>query len=202
VAGIEAGAEFVMLQLLHAAATLKMLPRSGWLFAGVAQPESVADHSWATALLALTLVTAVNNDLASYGLSEPLDAGRVAQIAVVHDLAESIVTDLPRRATQLLGKDVKHQAEAQALMHLTHDLPASDFMTLWREYSELATPEGRLVHDADKLEMIHQALAYERAGNQNLGEFWQEYHWHYRASEEMYAALVDARRSGGLRVTA
>jgi putative hydrolase of HD superfamily len=191
-----------MLQLLHAAATLKMLPRSGWLLAGVAQPESVADHSWATALLALTLVAAVNNDLASYGLSEPLDTGRVVQIAVVHDLAESIVTDLPQRATQLLGKDLKHQVEAQALTHLTHDLPASDFMALWREYSELATPEGRLVHDADKLEMIHQALAYERAGNQNLGEFWQEYHWYYRVSEEIYAALVNARRSVGPKVTA
>jgi putative hydrolases of HD superfamily len=191
-----------MLQMLHAAATLKMLPRSGWLLAGVAQPESVADHSLATALLALTLVALVNDDLASNGLSEPLDAGRVAQIAVVHDLAESVVTDLPRRVTQLLGKDVKHQAEAQALTQLTRDLPACDFMALWREYSESATPEGRLVHDADKLEMIHQALAYERAGNQNLGEFWQEYHWYYRVSEEMYAALVNARRAGGPKVTA
>jgi putative hydrolase of HD superfamily len=186
-----------MLPMLRAVTSLKMLPRSGWLLAGVAQPESVADHSWATAVLALTLATTVNTELSAHGLSEPLDVGRVAQIALVHDLAESLVTDLPRRATQLLGKDVKHQAEALALVQLTRDLPNSDFVALWQEYSDLTSPEGRLVHDADKLEMVQQALAYERAGNQNLGEFWQMYQWHYRVSEEMYAALVDARRNGG-----
>jgi putative hydrolase of HD superfamily len=191
-----AGIEEMMLEMLQAATTLKRLPRTGWLFAGVVQPESVADHCWATALLALSLAAWVNRDPAAAGLGAPLDAGRVAQIAVVHDLAESVVTDLPRRATQLLGKDVKHQAEAKALAQLTRELPNADFLALWQEYSELATPEGRLVHDADKLEMVHQALAYEQAGNQNLGEFWQEYHWHYQVSEEMYAALVTARHTG------
>jgi putative hydrolase of HD superfamily len=91
---------------------------------------------------------------------------------------------------------VKHVAEGKALAQLTRDLPALDFLALWQEYSERSTPEGRLVHDADKLEMMHQALAYERAGNQNLGEFWQEYEWHYQVSEEMYAALVTARSAG------
>ena len=181
-------------QILSAATTLKRLPRTGWLFAGVAQPESVADHSWATALLALTLAGWINEEPSAYGLSSPLDMGRVAQIAVVHDLAESVVTDLPRRVTELLGKDVKHRAEATALAQITSGLPASaDFVSLWREYSELATPEGRLVQDADKLEMVHQALAYEQAGNQNLGEFWEQYSWHYSVSEEVYADLVKTR---------
>lgn len=190
-----AGIEAVTRQLLPAAVNLKRLPRTGWLFAGVAQPESVADHSWATALLALALATCINSDLAANGLSKPLDVGLVVQIAVVHDLAESVVTDLPLRATQLLGKDVKHNAEATALEQLTHDLPSSaDFISLWREYSELASPEGRLVRDADKLEMVHQALAYEQAGNQNLGEFWQDPGWQYPVSTEVFAALVAERR--------
>ena len=189
-----------MLPMLQAVASLKMLPRSGWLFAGVAQPESVADHSWATAVLALTLGGEVNRDPVAQGLSAALDMGRVAQIAIVHDLAEAVITDLPRRATQFLGKEVKHRAEEQALVELTQALPNCDFVALWREYSDLSTPEGRLVHDADKLEMVHQALAYERAGNQNLGEFWQVYDWHYRVSEEMYAALVQARGVGGQQV--
>jgi putative hydrolases of HD superfamily len=185
-----------MLAMLQSANALKRLPRSGWLFAGVAQPESVADHCWATTLLAMMLAASVNCDPTAHGLSAPLDIGRVAQIGVVHDLAESVVTDLPRRATELLGKRVKHDAEARALAQLTADLPALDFLILWQEYSERSTPEGRLVYDADKLEMMQQALAYERAGNQNLGEFWQEYEWHYQVSEEMYAALVAARRAG------
>ena len=186
-----------MLPMLQAIASLKMLPRSGWLFAGVAQPESVADHSWATAVLAQLLGGVVNQDPVVQGLSVPLDMGRVAQIAIVHDLAEAVITDLPRRATQLLGKEVKHRAEEWALTELTQSMPTCDFVALWQEYSDHLTPEGRLVHDADKLEMVHQALAYERAGNQNLGEFWQEYHWFYPVSEEMYGLLWDARRIGG-----
>jgi len=191
-----------MLPFLQAASTLKMLPRSGWLFAGVAHPESVADHSWATALVALNLAAIVNQDLAANGLSEPLDIGRTAQIAVVHDLAECLVTDLPRRATLLLGKDAKHQAEEKALLVLAQETPAWDFVSLWREYSDLATPEGRLVSDADKLEMVHQALLYESAGNQNLGEFWQEYRWNFQASEEMFADLNAARKTGERKSTA
>ena len=190
-----------MLHMLEAATTLKRLPRTGWLLAGVAQPESVADHSLCVAVLALSLAAAVNRNPAASGLERALDAGRVAQIAVVHDLAESAVTDLPRRATQLLGKQVKHGAEERALAQLAANLPDAEFVALWREYTDQATPEGRLVHDADKLEMVHQALVYERAGNRNLGEFWQEYHWNYRVCEEMYAALVEARRSGEPGVT-
>jgi putative hydrolase of HD superfamily len=191
-----------MLEVLQTAATLKMLPRTSWLLAGVAQPESVADHSFATALLAMSLAALVNRDPQAHGLTKPLDTGRVAQIAVVHDLAESVVTDLPHRATKVLGKDVKRRAEATVMMELSSEFASSEYLSLWQEYSDLATPEGRLVHDADKLEMIHQALIYERTGNQNLGEFWHAYPWHYQVSEEMYAALVEARRAGEPRVPA
>jgi putative hydrolase of HD superfamily len=188
-----------MMQVLAAATTLKLLPRTGWLFGGVAQPESVADHCFATALLALTMAATVNCNLAANGLDAPLDVGRVVQIALVHDLAESVVTDLPRRATQLLGKGVKHGAERMALVQLTDGMEDSDFVALWQEYAEASSPEGRLVHDADKLEMIHQALCYERAGNQNLGEFWDVDQWHYQVSEEMYTALTQARHAGEQR---
>jgi putative hydrolase of HD superfamily len=94
-----------------------------------------------------------------------------------------------------LGKAVKHQAEAAVMAQMDSAVPEAGFEALWQEYSTLSTPEARLVQDADKLEMVHQALVYERAGNKNLGEFWQEYRWHYQASEELFAALVTARRN-------
>ena len=40
---------------------------------------------------------------------------------------------------------------------------ADSFGALWREYEAHATPAARLVKDADKLEMLLQALEYERA---------------------------------------
>ncbi|MGL4648612.1 MAG: HD domain-containing protein, partial [Caldilineaceae bacterium] len=70
--------------LLDAANDLKRLPRTGWLLAGVRPAESVADHSYATALLALALADSINRDPQAQGLSEVLDVGRVLQIALLH----------------------------------------------------------------------------------------------------------------------
>ena len=189
-----AAAEVGILDLLEAAATLKRLPRTGWLLAGVPAPESVADHNWATALLAMLLAEAVNADPTAAGLDAPLDVARVLQIALVHDLAEAEVTDLPRRTTALLGKHAKHQAEAAAMAKITARLPGGELLTArWEEYSRLSTPEARLVYDADKLEVVHQALTYTRFGQRGLAEFWQGHRWHFAVCERLFTAMVSAQ---------
>ena len=183
-----------MLAILGAATRLKRLPRAGWLLAGVAQAESVADHTTATGLLALALGEWINAEPARHGLASPLDLGRLAQMALVHDLAESAVTDLPRDAVALIGKAVKRQAEEHALVALASEADVlAGWVALWREYSDDATPEAHLAHDADKLEMVHQALAYEATGQRNLDDFWEGHRWHYAVSGEVFAAMTAAR---------
>ncbi len=175
---------------------LKQLPRTGWLFAGVAQPESVAEHSFVMSWLALLLAEQINLAYQEQGLSQPLDVAKVAQIALVHDLAESILTDLPKRSTDLLGKAVKHEAEAFAMRQICRQLPNhAYYLACWQEYVDAATPEGRLVRDADKLEMIHQALCYEQAGQRNLGEFWQAHQWYYPISRNFFEELGRLRHN-------
>jgi putative hydrolase of HD superfamily len=179
---------------------LKCLPRTGWLLNGVKPCESVADHSLGVALLALALAETVNTDWAAEGLQRPLDVGQVVTIAVVHDLAESLLTDLPRRSTQLLGKAAKHAAEAKALAVILQPLHNGDvYARLWEDYNSAATPEAQLVRDADKLEMMHQALVYERAGNRTLHEFWEAGSeagaWRYTASQLLYDELRRERRA-------
>ena len=174
---------------------LKRLPRTGWLLNGVLPCESVADHSLGVALLALALAETVNAEWEAEGLQRSLDVGRVITIAIVHDLAESLLTDLPKRSTQLLGKEAKHAAEAEAMQSILLPLHNGDvYVRLWEEYNSAASPEARLVRDADKLEMMHQALMYERAGNRSLQEFWEAGDWHYAVSRRMYA---DLRRERG-----
>jgi putative hydrolase of HD superfamily len=169
---------------------LKRLPRSGWLLAGVPQVESVAEHSFATALLAYYISAIVNQDPGAQGLAGPLEVGRVLSVALLHDLAESSLTDLPRRTTRLLGDEVKYAAEERALAHIFAGAAAADsYRALWAEYRSAATPEARLVHDADKLEMLFQAFGYEQAGHRNLGEFWEGHRWYYQVSERIYDAL-------------
>jgi putative hydrolases of HD superfamily len=61
------------------------------------------------------------------------------------------------------------------MIELFAGLPQSDdYLALWDEYCAGASPEARLVKALDHLEMLAQALAYERAGSRALGEFWED----------------------------
>lgn len=183
-----------MLPFLNHVNDLKQLPRTGWLLAGVAQPESVAEHTLATTFVALVLAETINADWATAGLAQPLEIARILRIALVHDLAESLLTDLPKRSTQLLTRAVKHAAERQAMQQLWQGLPNCElYQAAWAEYAAESTPEARLVHDADRLEMVQQALRYEQRGQRNLAEFWQGHTWHFAASAALFAELVAAR---------
>lgn len=188
-----------LLPLLTHLQALKLLPRAGWLFAGIAQPESVAEHSFVMSWLALLLAEQVNSAYMTQGLTQPLDIAKIAHIALVHDVAESILTDLPKRSAELLGKSAKYQAEATAMQHLFQEMPnRAYYIGCWQEYADAATPEGRLVRDADKLEMIHQALRYEQNGQRNLAEFWQAHVWHYPASQNLFEELCRLRFNDNL----
>jgi 5'-deoxynucleotidase YfbR-like HD superfamily hydrolase len=58
--------------------------------------------------------------------------------------------------------------------------------------------EGRLVKDADRLERLIQAAAYERAGAADLDEFWEELgpdDFTFPASWQLVQALRSQRRS-------
>ncbi|MEM7127743.1 MAG: HD domain-containing protein [Chloroflexota bacterium] len=184
-----------LVNLLGQANHLKMLPRTGWLFAGVAHPESVADHSYATALLVLCLGEAINQSWAEESLAAPLDLGYAVKIALIHDLAEAKLTDLPKRATDLIGQEVKHQAEEDGMKEILAGLLNEDDMVqLWQEYCHAASPEARLVKDADKLEMIYQASRYERQGFTELSDFFIARQWSYRASERLFRQICLPRQ--------
>lgn len=145
--------------------TLKLLPRTGWLQRGLRNVESIAEHSFGVATLALIVGD----------LHPGLDRGRLLAIALVHDLAEALIGDLPASASRLFGKEAKHGAERRAMLELFGALPqAEHYLELWEEYSGGASPEARLVKALDRLELLAQAIQYERAGARSLDEFWRE----------------------------
>ncbi len=173
-----------LLTLLDRINDLKRLPRTGWLLAGITPAESVADHSFATALLALILAEAINADLPAAQLDVPLNLALVMRIALLHDLAESMLTDLPHRATDLVSPAVKRDAEHAAMSAITRDLPAgSVWVSDWQAYAAGSSPEARLVRDADKLELAHQALRYAQSGRRDLDEFLTARTYNYPQSE-------------------
>lgn len=148
---------------------LKDVERSGWVLRGVENPESVADHSWGTAQLCLLFAphARVERDLPQ------LDPHRAVSMALVHDLAEVRVGDIPRRADADPGSVVaKTRQETAAIMHLTStdglddDTPAALSLhlvnDLWQEYEEGSSAAARFVRDMNLIDMCLQALVYER----------------------------------------
>jgi putative hydrolase of HD superfamily len=130
--------------------------------------ESIADHSFSVAMLALLIGD----------LQPDLDRGRLLTIALLHDIAEVFTGDLPASARRLFGAEAKREAERRAMVELLSGLPqATEYMALWKEYVEGGSREARLVKTLDRIEMLVQTLAYERAGHRALADFWDDLDW-------------------------
>lgn len=175
---------------------LKLMPRTGWLQRGVVGAESVAEHTFGVATLALLVGDQIPD----------IDRGRLLAIALLHDLAEVLVGDLPHTARHFFGKEAKDKAEYQAMLELVADLAnAEEYLTLWQEYTQRASREARLVKQLDRLEMLTQALAYEWAGSRVMDEFWVDIQdgWsdEFALVQEMAADLLRRRLNQPAAIT-
>jgi putative hydrolase of HD superfamily len=141
--------------------SLDRLPRTGWLVAGVAHPESVAAHSLGTALVALALGPRVVPALA---------VDRAVALAVLHDAPEALLTDLPRAAAECLPSGAKAAGERRAAELLL--APLSEHA--WQRFEEFRaqeTREARFVHLCDQLHLGLRWLGYRREGARVPGGF-------------------------------
>jgi putative hydrolase of HD superfamily len=130
---------------IHQVEALKKLLRHSWLSDG--RQESVAEHTWRMAIMALVLHREVE---------EKVDIGKVLKMVLVHDLAEVYAGDY--HAFREVPKN-KHQLEEAGLKKLLKDLPeetAKEIFDLWQEFEERKTAEARFAVALDKLEVLIQ----------------------------------------------
>ncbi|MFW9918291.1 MAG: HD family hydrolase [Candidatus Thorarchaeota archaeon] len=147
------------------AASLKRLGRTGWDIAGIliGRQESVAEHSWGTTFLSWLLCNHIMLE------GENLDSYKILSMATIHDLAESVTSDIPHSAIQLGAtalKMGKMKAEENAVTKLLGNLEqifpiAKEFL---KELEEAKTTESRIVLSADILDMLLHAIGLERNG--------------------------------------
>lgn len=140
-----------LIEFLRAAERLKTVARSGYTSAG--RPESVAEHTWRVALMALVFAPQFPD----------VNVTRLFKICLVHDLGEAIGGDIPapEQAARLAAGDAagKSAGERRDLLTLLAPLPAAlqpEITALWDEYEAAVTPEARLAKALDKLETILQ----------------------------------------------
>lgn len=134
-----------IIKFLHESEKLKTLLRHSWLSSG--RRESVAEHSWRLALMAMVI---------GPNLKIAVDINKVIKMVIVHDLGEIHYKD--NWAFNKQPKD-KVQAERAALKKLTRTLSTelrAEIVSLWEEFEALKTPEARFAKFLDKTEVLLQ----------------------------------------------
>jgi len=147
---------------------LKAIKRAGWVEKGIADPESVADHSFSLALLVMVMAPRYN-----------LDQLKCLQMALIHDLSEAIVGDIiiMRNGISQGGENDKAAAELTAIKSIFSSPGEALYEDIFIEYQRGESAEAKLVKELDKLDMTLMAREYEDVSGINLEEFlifyWQ-----------------------------
>ncbi|KAJ7230457.1 HD domain-containing protein [Mycena pura] len=151
------------LAFFHLLENLKTQKRTGWVDNNIPNPESIADHMYRMAVLAMC------------ASDEKLDISKCVMLCLVHDLAEAHVGDIAPR--EGISASEKRRREEEAIHNIVHDMlhnspAAKQIEALWKEYEERQTPEALFVKDLDRFEMASQALEYERDHGTSLQQFF------------------------------
>ena len=144
---------------------LKQLFRQGWLLRGIPSErcESVAEHSFGVAILAMFLAEIYPTEL---------DLVKLLRMALIHDFGEVYAGDIVPGA-KVSAAD-KHRLERQSVERIFANLPNGGiYIRIWEEFETGETPEARLIRQLDKLEMALQAAVYEHQALADLSNFYR-----------------------------
>ncbi len=143
----------------------KEVPRAGWnkkfpknhkfTTRKVKNAESVAAHMYGLAFLAMVVADTFK-----------VNRLKLIEMALVHDLAESLAGDAvtsteegKKRRRLELAKSLKEAAAINTIANQGGKV-GRRIKLLWLEFEAGKTPESKLLHQLDKLEMCFQAQRY------------------------------------------
>jgi len=166
-----------VLEFLLNAGKLKEIPRTGFVWLGIKNPETIAQHIFRVVFLNWVLGTRV---------TPKINLEHVIKISLVHDLCEVYAGDmtpywgllpkdekkkiemlkrwvrLPKEVKERRDK-IKFKKEEKSLQRLIKDLPfkiRKEIESYWLEYERMISREGRFSKQGDKVETLLQALEY------------------------------------------
>ena len=125
---------------------------------GVERPETVAAHALGVLAAAFAIADSLETEV---------DRGRLALMALLHDLPEARVGDTPMPLKSASDEAREDRAMEEILVRLP-----DRYRRAWQEYRAGETLEARIVIGCDKLQLMAKVLEYERAGETGLAAFW------------------------------
>ncbi|XP_054678372.1 5'-deoxynucleotidase HDDC2 isoform X2 [Grus americana] len=141
-----------LLSFLRLLGQLKRVPRTGWVYRNVVKPESISDHMYRMAMMAL-----VTED-------KSLNKDRCIRLALVHDMAECIVGDIA--PADNISKEEKHRREEEyenqctAEAKFVKQLDQCEMILQAFEYEVLENTPGRLqdFYDSTAGKFVHPEI--------------------------------------------
>jgi putative hydrolase of HD superfamily len=145
------------IELLYEVGSLRFLDRNWKRFLN-ADFSSVAEHTLRVAWIALVIAK-----------EEGADAGKVLELALIHDLPESRTNDL-----DYLSSEYSTRQETEALTDISAGtVLEEDLRELWQEWKARESPESKIVKDADNLD-VDMELQEQQARGMAVGTIWRE----------------------------
>jgi putative hydrolase of HD superfamily len=117
--------------------------------------------------------------LAPPSLSSKLNILHCTKMALIHDMAESLVGDITP-VDKHVTKVEKARREAATMDYIEKTLlngvpggtlSGGEIRRVFQEYEDSETLEAKFVHDVDKIELLLQMVEYERTYGRDLSEF-------------------------------
>ena len=155
-----------LIRFFRSVGSLKKTVRTGWLRAGITNPESVAEHTLRSTFIAMCI-----------GDLKGLNTEKLMKMMLLHDLQEALTGDYDTHAKQAFEENELRAIEVEAIQQVLSLLPKrlkSNYFPLWKEFHDKTTLEAKIARQVDKLEMLLQALEYEKEGynGKRLQAFW------------------------------
>ncbi len=129
------------IEFLNVIEKLKCNTRHSWTSTG--RHESVAEHSWRLAVMAMLCADEYPN----------IDISKVIKMCLIHDFGEALTGDIPA----FLKTEENEKKEKRAIEELTSLLPEDtkkELFLLFEEMEALSTDESKLYKSLDNIEAV------------------------------------------------
>lgn len=145
---------------------LKRVKREGWRIEKIKNSESVAEHSFSTAILAMLLAPKLK-----------VNREKFIRMSLIHDIGESIIGDVlwydRKTGVKQAVLDKKNEDEMKAMRKILALLKGNkEYMGLWQEIAQMKTRDAKLLKEVDRLDLGIQTFFYEKRSGKNLQHFF------------------------------
>ncbi len=141
---------------LYEMGLLKRYKRTGWMIAGIDAPESIAEHSFRTAIIGYLLA-----------VMEGADPAKTAAMCLFHDTQETRIGDVPSVGKAYVVTAPNPEVTADQVAGFPAAVGQA-VRELVDEYERHGSVEARLAKDADKQECLIQAREYQAQGHEDV----------------------------------